>query len=93
MDDAHTSATCGNHSPTHNPNASRANIMGGSTAGMHKTILSSARGHKPPPPIAPSSSNSHSNAHQVHTTPPKVQMPHLHISEQSNLPVAPTASG
>jgi hypothetical protein len=94
VDDAHTSATCGNHGPTHNPNVSHANITGGSTAGMHKTILLSVVGRKPPPPpVAPSSSNSHSNAHQVHTTPLKVQMPHPRILEQSNLPVAPTTSG
>jgi hypothetical protein len=93
MDGAHTSAMCDNRGPTHNPNASRVNVMGGSTAGMHTTILPSARGRKPPPPIVPSSSNFHSNAHKVHTTPPKVQMPQPQILEQSNLPVAPTASG
>jgi hypothetical protein len=93
VDNAYTSAMCGNRGPTHNPNASRANIMGGLTAGMPKTILLSACGRKPPPPVASSSSNSHSNAHQVHTTPPKVQMPHPHILEQSNLPVVPTARG
>jgi hypothetical protein len=53
VDDAHTSAMCGNHGLMHNPNASRANIMGGSTAGMHKTILPSSPGHKPPPPPLP----------------------------------------
>jgi hypothetical protein len=47
MDDAHTSTACGNRSPTHNPNTSRAKIVGGLTAGMHKTILPSARGRKP----------------------------------------------
>jgi hypothetical protein len=50
VDKAHTSAMCGNCGPTHNPNASHANIMGGLTAGMHKTILPLARGRKPPPP-------------------------------------------
>ncbi len=49
VDDAHMSATCGNRGLTHNPNASHANIMGGSIAGMHKTILPLARGHTPPP--------------------------------------------
>jgi hypothetical protein len=32
----------------HLPNATRANIMGGSDARMHKTILPSASGHTPP---------------------------------------------
>jgi hypothetical protein len=49
VDNAHTSATCGNRGPTYNPNASRANIMGGSIAGIHKAILPSARGRMPPP--------------------------------------------
>jgi hypothetical protein len=53
VDDTHTSMTCGNRGPTHNPNATRANIMGGSTAGMHKTILPSACGRTPPPPRRP----------------------------------------
>jgi hypothetical protein len=53
VDDAHTSATGGNRGPTHNPNASRANIMGGLIAGMHKTILPLARGRKPPPTHSP----------------------------------------
>jgi hypothetical protein len=50
VDNAHMSATCGNCSPTHNPNANHANIMGGLIAGMHMTILPSAWGRKPPPP-------------------------------------------
>ena len=29
VDDTHTSALCGNQGPTHNPNVTRANIMGG----------------------------------------------------------------
>jgi hypothetical protein len=29
VDDTHTSALCGNRGPTHNPNVTRANIMGG----------------------------------------------------------------
>jgi hypothetical protein len=33
IDNAHTSATCGNCGPTHNPNASHANIMGSLIAG------------------------------------------------------------
>jgi hypothetical protein len=32
----------------HNPNASRTNILGGSVAGMHKTILPLASGHTSP---------------------------------------------
>ncbi len=47
--DAHTSATCPREGPFHNPNATRANTMGGSPAGMHKTILPSASGGTPPP--------------------------------------------
>jgi hypothetical protein len=53
VDDSHTSMTCGNRGPTHNQNATRANIMGGSVAGMHKTILPSACGRTPPPPRRP----------------------------------------
>jgi len=63
-DDTHTSPSCGNRGPTHNVNATRANIMGGSIAGMHKTILPSACDHTP----VPSSSSVHSNTHQRHTT-------------------------
>ena len=68
VDDTHTSASCGNQGPTHNPNATRANIMGGSIAGMHKTTLPSACGCTPPPPVAPSNSNVHSNTLKCHTT-------------------------
>ena len=39
MDDTHRSASCRNRGPAHNPNATRANIMGGSIVGMHNTIL------------------------------------------------------
>jgi hypothetical protein len=49
VEDWHTSATCGYWRPAHNPNATRANIMGGSVTGMHKTILPSVRGRTPPP--------------------------------------------
>jgi hypothetical protein len=48
--DAQTSTTCTRQGPFHNPNATCANIMGGSLAGMHKMILPSASGHTPPPP-------------------------------------------
>jgi hypothetical protein len=47
---AHTSATCNRQGPFHSPNATRAIIMGGSPAGMDKTILPSASGRTPPPP-------------------------------------------
>jgi hypothetical protein len=46
----HTSGTCRHPGPVHNPSATRANMMGGSTAGLHKTILPSAAGCAPPPP-------------------------------------------
>jgi hypothetical protein len=47
----HTSGTCRHPAgPSHNPSATRANTMGGSTAGLHKTFLPSAAGHAPPPP-------------------------------------------
>ncbi len=45
----HTSATCNRQGPDHNPNAMRANMMGGLPAGMHKTILPSTTGRTPPP--------------------------------------------
>ncbi len=48
--EAHTSAMCPRQGPFHNPNAMHANTMGGSPAGMHKTILPSASGCTPPPP-------------------------------------------
>jgi hypothetical protein len=48
VDNTHTSAMCGKPGPLHNPNASRTNIMGGSVAGMHKTILPSVCGRTPP---------------------------------------------
>jgi hypothetical protein len=48
VDDTHTSMTCGKPGPTHNLNATRANIMGGLVVGMHKTILPLACGHTPP---------------------------------------------
>ncbi len=48
VDDNHTSATRGKLGPMHNPNATCANIMGGSVAGIHKTILPSTSGRTPP---------------------------------------------
>ena len=53
VDDTHRSASCRNRGPAHNPNATRANIMGGSIAGMHETIVPSAFGRTPPPPSPP----------------------------------------
>jgi hypothetical protein len=47
--DGHTSATCNRQGPVHNLNATRANMMGSSPAGMHKMILPSATGRTPPP--------------------------------------------
>jgi hypothetical protein len=48
VDDTHTSATFGKLGPSHYPNVSRANIMSGSVAGMHKTISPLARCHTLP---------------------------------------------
>jgi hypothetical protein len=48
VDNIHTSATCGNPGPMHNPNVTRTNIMGGSVTGMHKTILTTTSGRTPP---------------------------------------------
>jgi hypothetical protein len=48
--DAHMSAICNRQGPFHNLNATCANIMGSSLAGMHKTILLSASRRTPPPP-------------------------------------------
>ncbi len=53
IEDWHTSATCGYWRPAHNPNVTRANIMGGLVAGMHKTILPLAHGCTPPPSCCP----------------------------------------
>jgi len=53
VDDTHKSALCGNQGPTHNANATRAKIMVGLIAGMHKTILPSACGRTPPLPRHP----------------------------------------
>ncbi len=50
VDNNHTSATCGKPGPMHNPNATRTNIMGGSVAGMHKTILPLTSSRTPPNP-------------------------------------------
>jgi hypothetical protein len=46
----HTSGTCHHLGLSHIPSATRANKMGGSTVGLHKTILPSAAGLAPPLP-------------------------------------------
>jgi hypothetical protein len=48
MDDTHTSAMCARPGPRHNPNATHNNTMGGSSTGLHKTILSLAASHTTP---------------------------------------------
>ncbi len=48
MDDTHTSATCARPGPRHNPNVTRNNTMGGSSTGLHKTILPLAAGRTAP---------------------------------------------
>jgi hypothetical protein len=45
VDDAHRSETCRRPGPMHNRYATHANMMGGSAAGMHKSILPSSAGH------------------------------------------------
>ena len=85
IDDTHRSALCGNRGPTHKQNTTRANMMDGSIAGMHKTILPSACGLVLPSPLTPSCSNAHSNAHQCHST--------LSKKAQRNLVVALTVCG
>ncbi len=46
-----------------------------------------------PPVVAPSSSSTHSNAHQGHTTQPKAQLPHPGSLEECNLLAVPTTNG
>jgi hypothetical protein len=53
MDDNHTSATCARPGKHHQRAATCANTMGGNTRDMHKTILPSAVGRKPPMPQPP----------------------------------------
>jgi hypothetical protein len=48
VEDNHTSATCSKPGSMHNPNAARANTMGGSVSEMQKTILPSTSGRTPP---------------------------------------------
>jgi hypothetical protein len=52
VNNAHTSAMCGNPGLTHNPNKC-ANIMGRLVARMHKTILPSASDRTHPPSCCP----------------------------------------
>jgi hypothetical protein len=47
---SHTSTSCQNPEPSHNPNTTRTNTMGGSTVGLHKTILTLASRRVPPAP-------------------------------------------
>jgi hypothetical protein len=49
IDNAHHSGTCQKPGWLHNPAATRMNTMGGSTAGLHKTILPSVYGCAPAP--------------------------------------------
>ncbi len=68
----HTSGTCQKLGPLHNPSATQSNIMGGTTAGLHKAILSSISGHAPPPlrqQRAPTPSNvaAATTSHHLHS--------------------------
>jgi hypothetical protein len=53
INNTHFGMSCRNPGPSHNPNATRTNTMGGNTAGLHKTILPSASGCVPPAPRWP----------------------------------------
>jgi hypothetical protein len=48
IEDSHTSTMCRKLGSTHNPHATLTNTMGGSAAGMHKTILPLASGRTAP---------------------------------------------
>jgi hypothetical protein len=50
VDNGHTSMSCNKPGPAHNQHATRQDTMGGSTGGLHKTILPSVSGRVPPPP-------------------------------------------
>jgi hypothetical protein len=67
IEDCHTSATCWKPRPTHNPHATRANMMGRSAAGMHKTILPSVS-RCTVPNCCPQLSNSPTNVGPLPTT-------------------------
>jgi hypothetical protein len=81
--DAHMSATCNRQGSVHNLNATWANMMGGSPAGMHKTILPSASGRTPPPPA---SSNNSSNGLPSPTTQHRIHGSNLLRSSDRNSP-------
>ncbi len=58
INNTHTGMLCHNPGPSHNPNATRTNTMGGLTVGLHRMILPSASGCVPPascqqPALAP----------------------------------------
>jgi hypothetical protein len=56
VDDNHTSATCARPGDQHQRAATRTNTMNGNMRGMHKTVLPSTVGRRPPmarPPPAP----------------------------------------
>jgi hypothetical protein len=78
MDNTHTSKTCGKTGPMHNHYATRANMMGGSVAEMHKSILLSAAGHTGPP-------TTHRPQQQQATYPP-FHRPPSHMSTQGLAP-------
>ena len=53
VNDTHTSNTCPKPRPMHSRYGTRANMMGGSVAGMHKSIMPSAAGRTGPPTTRP----------------------------------------
>jgi hypothetical protein len=89
VNDSHTSMMCGNRGPTHNPNATRANIMGRSIAGKHKSILPSACGHTPPPPCRPQQQQRQGMTQPGHvraTIPMPTQLPMMNFVSQQYPP-------
>jgi hypothetical protein len=50
VNNTYTNMSCHNPGPSHNPNVTRTNTMGGNMAGLHRTILPSTSGPVPPVP-------------------------------------------
>jgi hypothetical protein len=66
IEDCHTSAKCGKPGLMHNPHVTHANTMGGSAAGMHKTILPLVSGCTAPNHCPQQQQLSHQCPHIAH---------------------------